>query len=66
MHATAESIPVRARLHAALESLDATDDLIREVREIESFEAQRSELRNAAERVVEARELLQGLLLDAA
>jgi hypothetical protein len=65
MHAT-ESIPVRARLHAALESLDATDDLIREVREVETFQAQRSELRNAAELVIEARELLQGLLLDAA
>jgi hypothetical protein len=64
MYAAHETMPVRARLHAALESLETTGDLIREVREVESFRARRSELRSAADLVAEARALVQVLLRD--
>jgi hypothetical protein len=62
MYESQASIPVRARLYAALESLEATGDLIRQVREVESFRAQRSELRSAADLVAEARAQVELLL----
>jgi hypothetical protein len=54
-----------ARLHAALDSLETSEELLREVRQVESFRAQRRELRGAAERIHEARALLRELMFGA-
>jgi len=51
-----------ARLHAALDSLETSETLLREVRQVESFRAQRRELRGAAERIDEAQKMLRELI----
>jgi hypothetical protein len=51
-----------ARLHAALESLESSEELLRQVRQVESFRSERRELRGAAERISEAHALLRALI----
>ena len=55
-----------ARLHAALESLENSEELLRQVRQVQSFRSQRSELRGAVERISEAHALLRELTFGAA
>lgn len=64
MYANAEKMPMLAQLHAALESLEMTKGLFREIRQIETFRSQRAELRGAADLVARAGELVR-VLLDA-
>ena len=64
MFAQTENLPVLARLHAALDSLEASRDLIRQVREVKSFRTERRELRSAAELLAAARSLMLQLLSD--
>ncbi len=52
-----------ARLFAALDSVEATRDLIGQIRQAESFLTERSELATIAERVGEAREMLRSLIV---
>ncbi len=62
MYADTENLPIMARLHAALDSLEASRDLIRQVREVKSFRTEQRELRSAADLVAEARSLVLRLL----
>jgi hypothetical protein len=61
MTATAQT-PIQARLYAALDSLETTNELIGELRQGETFRAQRTELRSVADLVAEARSLVRVLL----
>jgi hypothetical protein len=52
-----------ARLFAALDSVEATRDLIGQIRQAESFRSERSDLRGIDELVGEARERLRSLIV---
>jgi hypothetical protein len=52
-----------ARLFAALDSVEATKDLIGQIRQVESFRVGSSDLRGVDELVGEARERLRSLIV---
>jgi hypothetical protein len=64
MQTNVEDLGFLARLHAALASLQDTEDLIRQVRQFESFRSERRELRSAADLVSEAQGLVLTLLQE--
>ena len=53
-----------ARLLAALDSVEATESLIDQVRQGETFLSERREIRGVAERLSEVRDLLRNVIVS--